>query len=349
MADFWSSVGRARPTRNVLDVIQGKVALDANRRREELTAAELAMSSEQLQQMKRQGEYQEMLRKEGETPIAIETLATGFEGGDQGPMFKMVYDMADKAGYIDKTSGGLGVVKKRHLPEIGQLMSDPNFMSKLSRTRIDYWRGQYNQIKSALAEKPTDQKLLAALQQADFGLNQAQGQDAAYQTEMKRQAAEQAELAKETAAEKRAADLAAKKEYARYEASLKPKGTGKKETRTGDQKELDQFIARNPEYEGLSLLDWKKMVKEAETDPVQAAIKIAQSNLSVQVNPSKMGEVVNNILKIMAKRNPKIKELLMDEQIEGKPELTEDVIKIYTDQGMSREEVIEAYNKKYGE
>ena len=88
MANFLSAVGRAQPSRNVLDVIQGGISLDQNRRRNELTAAELAMSAEQLEQTKRQGEYQEQLRKEGETPLAIEAYANRFEGGAEGPMWR---------------------------------------------------------------------------------------------------------------------------------------------------------------------------------------------------------------------------------------------------------------------
>ena len=198
MANFLSAVGRAQPSRNVLDVIQGGISLDQNRRRNELTAAELAMSAEQLEQTKRQGEYQEQLRKEGETPLAIEAYANRFEGGAEGPMFKMVYDMADKAGYVDKSLGGLGTVKKRHMPEIGKLMADPNFAMKLSRTRIDYWRGQLNQVQTALAEKPTDKKLLEAREQATVGLQQAIGQDKAV--------ADQIELDQKTELEKTKAE-----------------------------------------------------------------------------------------------------------------------------------------------
>jgi len=48
MGNFLASVGRAQPTRNVLQVLQGKMMMDQNARREQLTASELAMNNEQL-------------------------------------------------------------------------------------------------------------------------------------------------------------------------------------------------------------------------------------------------------------------------------------------------------------
>jgi hypothetical protein len=70
-------------------------------------------------------------------------------------------------------------------------MQSPEFASSLSMKRIDYYRGQLNQIKTQMAEKPDDQKLQQAFQQASMGLNQAIAQNKQLSNFMVKQQAEQ--------------------------------------------------------------------------------------------------------------------------------------------------------------
>jgi len=115
------------------------------------------------------------------------------------------------------------------------------------------------------------------------------------------------------------------------------------ETRTGDQKERAEFIKENPEYKDLSMLEWKKQVKQSETDPLTAATRLAQSNLSVQVNPDKLGEVTNSILKIWAKRRPELQKLVIDDTGID-PDLIDRYMKKYPKR--SRQEIIKAIKKR---
>ena len=190
MGNFLASVGRAQPTRNVLQVLQGKMMMDQNARREQLTASELAMNNEQLAQMKRQAEAQDRLRQEGEMPVSVEGYAGKFEGGPDGEIFKYVYNLVDSAGYIDKSTGGMGTFQRRHMPEIGQLLSDPQVVSKLSQMRINLGLKNEAQARQMLAEKPDDQKALQAWQESITYLDTVRGQDKNWQAEKKRQAEE---------------------------------------------------------------------------------------------------------------------------------------------------------------
>ncbi|RQW92652.1 MAG: hypothetical protein EHM79_00415 [Geobacter sp.] len=179
-----ADIGRS----NIGDTALGTAnALNAYRQ----TDANVALSQAQLERMRNLDKREQMEMEEANKPIAIESFSHGFEGGEEGPMFKMVYDYVDKLGYIDKNQGGLGVIKKGDYKAISEALTEPNFASKLSRTRIDYWRGQLSQIKTAIKEKPNDQKLQAALQQTTDGLNQSLFQDKAMADAIKAQKEEE--------------------------------------------------------------------------------------------------------------------------------------------------------------
>lgn len=112
-------------------------------------------------------------------PRAVEPLMNRFEGGPQGPIAKFVYDMAVEEGVVDLSQGGLGSINQKGIQHMADLLQEPHIASKLSRTRVDYWRGLYNQAQETLSKKPNDKNAMAMLQSAETGLNQSLGQDKA--------------------------------------------------------------------------------------------------------------------------------------------------------------------------
>ena len=249
MGNFLASVGRAQPTRNVLQVLQGKMMMDQNARREQLTASELAMNNEQLAQMKRQAEAQDRLRQEGEMPVSVEGYAGKFEGGPDGEIFKYVYNLVDSAGYIDKSTGGMGTFQRRHMPEIGQLLSDPQVVSKLSQMRINLGLKNEAQARQMLAEKPDDQKALQAWQESITYLDTVRGQDKNWQAEKKRQAEEmKAKAAMINATAEKAPklyELSPDEKLVTAEGKTVARGVPKKET-TGKspEQQLDLYVKK---------------------------------------------------------------------------------------------------------
>ena len=172
MASFLSALGRARPADDIQNFL-GK--------QKQMAVQDLNMKGlEQDQQIKqRQMDKQIKDEQAALAPKAVEPFMRMFEGGAESPMAKMVYDMAVAEGLVDTSQGGLGTINKKTGQQIMEKISDPTFAAKLSRTRIDYWRGLYSQTAQAAAQKPDDEKLQAELQRITDGLNQSLGQDEA--------------------------------------------------------------------------------------------------------------------------------------------------------------------------
>jgi hypothetical protein len=204
-----ADIGRARPADALASTIGTMQAIDTYKQNIALNDQKMALIGLQMekaqQTIKRNAlalKEQERQAGENNKPIAVETLASNFEGGQDGPLFKMIYDYTSKLGFIDKSQGGLGVIRKGDLPIIKKQLEDPNFAMRLSRARIDMWRNQLNQAQSALKEKPNDKNAQEALQQAQVGLNQALYHDSEMSKWMKDQAAVQAAQATATGKER---------------------------------------------------------------------------------------------------------------------------------------------------
>jgi len=157
---FLASVGRAQPSRNMAQVLNTKLNIEQGERRERLVNAQTALSAENLRQLQRKGEFEEQEMSRQLKPWSIDVLAPQVEGGQDGPMFKMMYRMAESMGLVDKSAGGLGTINERDWGVLQKAMAEPAFAQKMSNTRIDYWRGQLGQVDAELKEKDGDQKLL---------------------------------------------------------------------------------------------------------------------------------------------------------------------------------------------
>jgi hypothetical protein len=250
----------------------------------------------------------------------------------------------------------MGGIQRQHAMAMQQVLAQPENVATLSRLRLSHYTNARNQAYAALQEKPDDEKLKQAFIQADAQYQAAYKLDPIIQKQVAADQKEQLERDKlEAELEQKNADLKLKQEKLSLEKDkfafekTKPQNTSSKDSRIGIQKEFDRFLENNPDYKGkITILDYRKLIKKYEDDPLRAATAIAQRNLSVQINPAKLGDVVNSILKVWAVRDPELEKFVIDDE-PGIPELTEEMIKVYTDQGMSREDVIKAYNAKYGE
>lgn len=193
---FWTGMERASQnlTKTGLNILNYRSLQEHRGLLEQQGQERLGMEQERLGLLKdtaeragRVADQEQAALDEANMPISIESMANRFEGGKDSPMFKMTYDMVKGAGYIDPSQGGMGTFKRKDQEAILTLMAEPTFVSKLSRTRIDYYRNNLTQIDEQLKEKPEDKKLLTAREQMTTGLNQALGQDDGLQKELSRQ------------------------------------------------------------------------------------------------------------------------------------------------------------------
>ena len=56
---FLASVGRARPSKNIADVLNTKLNIEQGERRERLVGAQTALSAEHLRQLQRKGQFEQ--------------------------------------------------------------------------------------------------------------------------------------------------------------------------------------------------------------------------------------------------------------------------------------------------
>jgi hypothetical protein len=158
--------------------LRAKLDIEQGERRERLVNAQTALSAENLNQLRRKGQFEEQEMERMNRPYSIDALAPNIEGGPEGPMFKMMYRQAEAMGLVDKSSGGLGTINERDYGVLTKYMNEtPGFAMKLSNTRINYWRGLLGQHQKALRENPNDKKAQEGLQQAQMGLQNAIAQN----------------------------------------------------------------------------------------------------------------------------------------------------------------------------
>jgi hypothetical protein len=134
------------------NLLGAKLDIEQGERRERLVNAQTALSAEHLNQLRRKGQFEEqemerlnrpvsidtLARRKGQfeeqemerlnRPVSIDTLAPLVEGGQEGPMFKMMYRMAESQGLVDKSTGGLGTITMRDLGQLQQSMQSPEFV-----------------------------------------------------------------------------------------------------------------------------------------------------------------------------------------------------------------------------
>ena len=105
MSNFLADVGRsdiAGTTAQTIGTINAMRTTEAN----------VALSQEQLERMKRINVKEQQDLEEANKPIAIESFIHMVEGGPDGPIAKLLIEQIDKSGYVDHSQGGLGTVKK---------------------------------------------------------------------------------------------------------------------------------------------------------------------------------------------------------------------------------------------
>jgi len=176
---FLEDVGRAKPATAIQDFMIGQGKLAGQRQERAVRDLQLNRVKQEMDIKNRQIEKAEAEELAANAPKAVEPFLTKFEGGSESPMAKMVYDMAVSEGLVDLSQGGLGTINQKTGAMIVEKISDPIFASKLSRTRVDYWRNLNVQALQALHQKPDDPKIQAEVQRTTDGLNQSLGQDKA--------------------------------------------------------------------------------------------------------------------------------------------------------------------------
>ena len=183
MANFLADIGRS----NMLESVTGTISAINSMRQ---TDATVALGKEQIERVQRQNLAEKQEYEEGEREIALETIDV--LGGPDGKIAQDVLKLAKRHGFINTDAGGMGSIKAKYLPVMKNLMSEPRYASQLSLDTITHRRNELVQIKEQLEKKPEDQNLLQAKQKITTALNMAVGQNANLQTELKRQAAEEA-------------------------------------------------------------------------------------------------------------------------------------------------------------
>jgi hypothetical protein len=248
MASFLASVGRAQPARDIAGVLRAKLNIEQGERRERLVNAQTALSAENLNQLRRKGQFEEQEMERLNRPYSIDALAPNIEGGPEGPMFKMMYRQAEAMGLVDKSSGGLGTINERDYGVLTKYMNEtPGFAMKLSNTRMNYWRGLLGQHQKALRENPNDKKAQEGLQQAQMGLQNAIAQNKPLADFMAQQQDTEIKVAKELREQQesaRQARLDQEKLGQEDEGYDKTKPLGGKSAGTGAERQLLRSVVK---------------------------------------------------------------------------------------------------------
>ena len=116
--------------------------------------------------------------KKADAPIPWEVMELKFEGaGQENSPASFAQKVMIENGLLDTSQGGLGTTSRRKNGEFLKIRGDPQMASKFSRVRVDYGRNQLMQAKTALSNKPDDQKAQLAFKKASDYLTQALGAD----------------------------------------------------------------------------------------------------------------------------------------------------------------------------
>ena len=142
---FLASVGRARPSKNIADVLNTKLNIEQGERRERLVSAQTALSAESLRQLQRKGEWEEEQHGKDNTPIALNTLAVHFPGGEDGEAYKMSVNLAKSLGHV-QTLAGQEIITAKGAREVFEQMSQEPFGSKFIAAEVNFYDKQLREI-----------------------------------------------------------------------------------------------------------------------------------------------------------------------------------------------------------
>ena len=159
MSEFLRSVGRARPTRTMLSVLEGTLAVNRDERRALMTNAELRESAERVNRMQRQNQLEQQQIEDMNRELPVDSLMDMMEGGAGSPMAKYAYDLAEGFGYINARGG----IRKKDVFEMYNIINQPQNALKLANLRVQHYKNIKDQALEVLSQKPNDQKAVQPL------------------------------------------------------------------------------------------------------------------------------------------------------------------------------------------
>jgi len=183
-----AAIGRANPIGSINEWQKHESNMatqQQNRAVQDLNMVNIKQTNQE-NQMKLDAKKQEQAELSKEIPW--EVVSMGFEGGDEeGSPSALINKVATGLGIIDMSQGGAGTINGKRGQKLAAFMSQPQMLHKMSRTRVNWTRGNFVKAQQALAEKPTDKNLQAAFEKATIDYKDATSQGKAFDNLFKEQ------------------------------------------------------------------------------------------------------------------------------------------------------------------
>lgn len=188
MANNMAAIGRANPIGSINEWQKHESNMatqQQNRAVQDLNMVNIKQTNQE-NQLKLDAKKQEQAELSKEIPW--EVVSMGFEGGDEeGSPSALINKVATGLGIIDMSQGGAGTINGKRGKKLAAFMSQPQMLHKMSRTRVNWTRGNFVKAQQALAEKPTDKNLQAAFEKATIDYKDATSQGKAFDNLFKEQ------------------------------------------------------------------------------------------------------------------------------------------------------------------
>lgn len=155
MGNFLAATGRARPTRTMLDVLQGKLAIESGDRRERLVNNELMESNERLEQSRRINQQEEEKIAQGNKYHSLSTLDGQIYGGLKSPQGKRLVKIARGMGLLNYDIAPEGAIRDKDFSRVHQELLRPVTAKALANDVVEYERSNLNALQSELSEITT--------------------------------------------------------------------------------------------------------------------------------------------------------------------------------------------------
>jgi len=146
-----AAIGRARPSRNIADVIQVGQSIQQQNRLDDLARSRMELESEQLSQIRRKGQWEAEEHERMSRPISVSSMADHFVGGENNFAYKRLVNVGKMGGHIYKL-GNEPVFNGYGGKAIMEWMSEPENAKQIFQDEIDYANARMRQINTETAE-----------------------------------------------------------------------------------------------------------------------------------------------------------------------------------------------------
>jgi hypothetical protein len=194
MSGWLAAIGRANPANSLKDVINTKMALDAQQSNELLRMKQMEHADFNMQWATKDNErkaaefdYKMGQEKKLDAPQDVGVLLDTYAvGGRNSEVAKIMLGFGKGLGMVDESTGDMGTVSMRNVQKLLELAEkDPQVSQKISLATINHYRTERARLAEEFAKHPQKQELAAQLAEVDLGLQTSLGANKALMDKMK--------------------------------------------------------------------------------------------------------------------------------------------------------------------